>query len=50
MTRDWNAFTGTSPRAWIVNELPFLQDYELPRHDDGAETLEPSQVVTGRTP
>jgi AraC-like DNA-binding protein len=35
MTRDWNAFTGTSPRAWIVNELPFLQDYELSGGDDG---------------
>jgi AraC-like DNA-binding protein len=36
MTREWNAFTGTSPRAWIANELPFLQDYELPSHNDGA--------------
>jgi AraC-like DNA-binding protein len=35
MTRDWNGFTGTSPRAWIVNELPFLQDYELSGGDDG---------------
>jgi AraC-like DNA-binding protein len=35
MTRDWNAFTGASPRAWIVNELPFLQDYELSGGDDG---------------
>jgi hypothetical protein len=35
MTREWNAFTGTSPRAWIVNELPFLQDYELSGGDDG---------------
>ena len=35
MTRDWNAFTGTSPRAWIANELPFLQDYELSGGDDG---------------
>jgi len=35
MTRDWNAFTGTSPRTWIVNELPFLQDYELSGGDDG---------------
>ena len=35
MTRDWNAFTGTSPKAWIVNELPFLQDYELSGGDDG---------------
>jgi AraC-like DNA-binding protein len=35
MTRDWSAFTGASPKAWIVNELPFLQDYELPGGDDG---------------
>ncbi len=35
MTRDWNAFTGTSPKAWIANELPFLQDYELSGGDDG---------------
>jgi AraC-like DNA-binding protein len=35
MTRDWNALTGTSPKAWIANELPFLQDYELPGGDDG---------------
>jgi len=35
MTRDWNAFTGISPRTWIVNELPFLQDYELSGGDDG---------------
>jgi len=35
MTRDWNAFTGTSPRAWVANELPFLQDYELSGGDDG---------------
>jgi AraC-like DNA-binding protein len=50
MTRDWNAFTGTSPKAWIANELPFLQDYELSRHDDGVETSTPSLVVTGRIP
>jgi transcriptional regulator GlxA family with amidase domain len=35
MTRDWNALTGTSPKAWIANELPFLQDYELSGGDDG---------------
>jgi AraC-like DNA-binding protein len=35
MTRDWNAFTGASPKDWIVNELPFLQDYELSGGDDG---------------
>ena len=34
MTRDWSAFTGASPKAWIGSELPFLQAYELPRGDD----------------
>jgi AraC-like DNA-binding protein len=33
MTRDWSAFTGTSPKDWILSELPFLQDYELPSGD-----------------
>jgi hypothetical protein len=35
MTRDWSAFTGTSPKTWIANELPFLQAYELSVGDDG---------------
>ena len=35
MTRDWNTFTGTSPKDWIANDLPFLQDYELSGGDDG---------------
>jgi AraC-like DNA-binding protein len=48
MTRDWNAFTGTSPRAWIANELPFLQDYEISSHDDGVETPAPPRVAKGR--
>lgn len=48
MTRDWNAFTGTSPKAWITSELPFLQDYELSCHDDDVGTSTPSLVVTGR--
>lgn len=34
MTRDWNALAGCSPRAWIADELPFLQDYELSGGDD----------------
>src|SRR5262245_56424866 len=29
MTREWNALSGCSPRAWISSELPFLQDYEI---------------------
>ena len=35
MTRDWSAFTGASPKTWIANELPYLQDYELSVRDDG---------------
>jgi AraC-like DNA-binding protein len=35
MARDWNAFTGAAPKAWIANDLPFLQDYELSVRDDG---------------
>jgi AraC-like DNA-binding protein len=45
MTRDWNAFTGASPKAWIANELPFLQDYELSRPDDGLQTLKPTVLT-----
>ncbi|HLF10100.1 MAG TPA: hypothetical protein VJA26_02710, partial [Gammaproteobacteria bacterium] len=34
MTREWNALAGSTPRAWIASELPFLQDYEVAGHDD----------------
>jgi len=34
MTREWNALAGSTPAAWIVRELPIVQDYELAgRHD-----------------
>src|SRR5262249_9364644 len=26
LTREWNALAGCSPRAWVLSELPFLQD------------------------
>jgi AraC-like DNA-binding protein len=29
LTREWYALAGCSPKAWIIRELPFLQDYEL---------------------
>jgi AraC-like DNA-binding protein len=29
MTREWQALAGCSPRRWVIQELPFLQDYEL---------------------
>ena len=34
MTREWNALAGCTPRAWIANELPILQDYEVSGGDD----------------
>jgi AraC-like DNA-binding protein len=36
LTREWNALAGRSPRAWMVSDLPFLQDYELAGRDDDA--------------
>lgn len=27
--REWVALTGSTPRAWMQRELPFVQDYEL---------------------
>jgi AraC-like DNA-binding protein len=35
LTREWNTLAGCSPKTWIANELPFLQDYELGGGDDG---------------
>jgi AraC-like DNA-binding protein len=29
LTREWVALSGLTPRAWLAEELPFLQDYEL---------------------
>ena len=29
LTREWVALSGATPRAWLAEELPFLQDYEL---------------------
>jgi AraC-like DNA-binding protein len=29
LTREWVALSGSTPRAWLADELPFLQDYEL---------------------
>jgi AraC-like DNA-binding protein len=38
MTREWRALAGCTPKAWIARELPFLQDYEVARGDDGVTT------------
>jgi AraC-like DNA-binding protein len=35
MTREWNALAGCTPKAWIANELPIVQDYEIAGGDDG---------------
>ena len=29
MVREWHALAGCTPREWILDQLPFLQDYEL---------------------
>jgi AraC-like DNA-binding protein len=29
MTREWQRLAGCSPKTWIGEELPFLQDYEF---------------------
>jgi AraC-like DNA-binding protein len=29
LTREWYALAGCSPKSWITQELPLLQDYEL---------------------
>ncbi|MFN8060385.1 MAG: helix-turn-helix domain-containing protein [Vicinamibacterales bacterium] len=29
MARDWQQFAGCSPGAWVREQLPFLQDYEV---------------------
>jgi AraC-like DNA-binding protein len=34
MTHEWKALAGSTPRIWLANELPFLQDYELASGDD----------------
>jgi AraC-like DNA-binding protein len=39
MTRDWNELAGCSPKAWIADELPFLQDYELAGRDHDASDI-----------
>jgi AraC-like DNA-binding protein len=29
LTHEWHALAGCSPRAWVLRDLPFLQDYEF---------------------
>jgi AraC-like DNA-binding protein len=39
LTREWYALAGSSPKAWIMRELPFLQDYELGGSDNESHEL-----------
>ena len=45
MTREWNALAGCTPKVWIANELPNLQDYELAGGDDGDEERSRSRTI-----
>jgi AraC-like DNA-binding protein len=29
MVREWQALAGSTPRDWVLSQLPFLQDYEV---------------------
>jgi AraC-like DNA-binding protein len=40
LTREWYALAGSSPKAWITRDLPFLQDYELGGRDNDSHDLE----------
>lgn len=37
MNHEWQALAGCTPKAWIAQELPFLQDYEFIDWDPDAE-------------
>ena len=50
MTREWQALAGSSPRQWIAEELPFLQDYELPPGEDEADDTYTSDLSVVRRP
>jgi len=34
MTREWRTLAGCTPKTWITEELPFVQDYELAALDN----------------
>ncbi len=46
MTHEWRALAGCTPKAWIAQELPFLQDYEFIAVD--ADAGRTSTVPHGR--
>ena len=50
MTREWQALAGSSPRQWIANELPFLQDYELPPREDDAHDADTANLSVVQRP
>ena len=41
MVREWHALAGSSPREWILGQLPFLQDYP------GAMSIPLVRVILG---
>ena len=38
LVREWQALAGCTPRTWIREELPSIQDYELAALDNGFGT------------
>jgi AraC-like DNA-binding protein len=48
MTREWQALAGSSPRQWIAQEMPFLQDYELRSGEDEADDAYTSDLPVVR--
>jgi transcriptional regulator GlxA family with amidase domain len=48
MTHEWNTLAGCTPRTWMANELPFLQDYELAGCDDGWHGEQRDEEDVGR--
>jgi AraC-like DNA-binding protein len=36
LTREWQAIAGCTPRRWIAEELPYVQDFDAARaHSEG---------------
>ena len=48
MNHEWQAIAGCTPKAWIANELPFLQDYEFIALDDDVTAHDPIEAPMGR--
>ncbi len=50
MTREWLALAGCTPRTWVLEELPFVQDYELAGLDDGSSRPAAPRAIRLRGP